>query len=181
MNWHQPQLCRDGLWEDVSTRRLGNIIWRYNMMPSIEEAYRNIRVALESNKNFDSASDFYIGEREMNRLHMHPLRAHLLSIDAWYNALSQYGTNPGRALRFLMWLVLFHLFTTALLMDSSSPLFIVSQSNLTHTLQVVTLQKIIGTEFNTDSVILLDVIFRAIAPIILALTALSFRSRIKRH
>lgn len=66
VNWKQDKLKRNGLYEEAILDKAGLSQYAY-MIQRLEEAYRNVRVALENNKDFNTASDFYIGERDCHR------------------------------------------------------------------------------------------------------------------
>lgn len=76
--------------------------WR----PRLESAYRNIRVSLESSKDFNTASDFYIGEMTARRKQLSRWRANLFSIPAVYRYSSRYGCAPGQAFCVLLGLLI---------------------------------------------------------------------------
>lgn len=194
IDWYQPRLKRRGLYQDVSLRD-SKTINKKSQQASVEEACRNIRVSLELNKNYDAASDFFIGERDMHRMQLHPIKQYFLSVDAWYNALSRYGTSTWRAGRILLWLLLGHLLATVYLLNDPALVLDLLKGGgtnegqtlgwpglLVHTLQIFTLQKVTADLFLQNSTIaLLDACFRGVAPVMIAILALSFRSRIKRH
>lgn len=179
-NWYQTELGRKGLLEEVDLKN-SDIGHRKYIRPQLQVAYRNIRTAMELSKDFDTASDFYIGERESFRLSLHPLKRHFFSIDAWYNAVSRYGTSPLRAIRIIAWLMILYVAIRAELSDVSfSALIQSAELYFQHALKLFSFQKTTGIDI-PNPVVWLDLAYRFIAPVMLGLTALSFRARIKRH
>ena len=76
-------------------------------------------MALEENKSFGAASDFYIGEMEALRKQLGFFQRHLFSVAALYCLVSNYGTSVATSLRMLLYLYLLHLGLS--LMTSASP------------------------------------------------------------
>jgi hypothetical protein len=98
--WYQKKLRRNGLFHEVDAASDPTAAARFAAL--WEANYRNIRIALEESKDFNAATDFYIGELEWRRRQLPPLRRHFFSIEAMYRYLSNYGGSP---LRCVVWLV----------------------------------------------------------------------------
>lgn len=198
-NFYQSYLKRQGLFDEVDTLLMKDPSLQKYLWPRIEVEYRNFRVAMEENKNYATASDFYIGEMETRRHQMTYPRKYFFSIAAIYNALSEYGTNPSRAARIFLLLILLHLSLTmyfgpppreaynkAFSATSTTPLITNTFGTLllyfTNSLKILSLQRgpeVLETKSLNSNII--DSVFRIIGPAQLALIALSFRSKIKRH
>jgi len=97
---------RRGLFDEIWARGAGIApeLW----LPRLESSYRNIRVAIEATKDFNTASDFYVGEMEARRNRLGWWRAHIFSIPAAYRILSGYGCDPTRAFLALLLFCLFY-------------------------------------------------------------------------
>ena len=67
----------------------------------LEEAYRNMRAALEDNRSYAAAADFYVGEMEANRK-LQKGAARYFSVAALYRLLSFYGTSVPRAVAWVL-------------------------------------------------------------------------------
>ena len=65
VKWWQPALRRNGLRDEVFVLTTSDGPFRHHSLPALEETCRNLRVALEENRDFNTASDFYIGEMEV--------------------------------------------------------------------------------------------------------------------
>ncbi len=103
-NWRQIELKRSGLFEDVKQRKVSNYYDKRDMLPSLENSYRNIRISLENTKDFSGANDFFIGEMEAQRKQLPFTKRILFSVNALYSIVSRYGTSP---LRCFIWFLAF--------------------------------------------------------------------------
>jgi len=112
VDWWQPKLRRNGLYEELFIRYSLDGPFRYHSLPVLEETCRNIRVALEESRSFNVASDFYVAEMEAARARLPLFRRHLLSVHAIYRIVSNYGTSVPTAIRVLAYLILLHVATT---------------------------------------------------------------------
>jgi uncharacterized protein YjbI with pentapeptide repeats len=161
--------------------------------PRVEDLYRNLRVAFENNKDFLTASDFYVGEMEMARLRKPFFERYLLSVNTLYKYLSNYGTSPVWAfIVFLLMVVIHSGLTRAIVQDDNVVVqaFIfnipygrieVISLYIVNSIKVLTLQKE-GSFINFGGwQNILDTLFRIIGPVQLALLILSLRSKVKRH
>lgn len=110
VEWYQDALRRRGLFEEVRIRESSHpeLLW-----PTIEATYRNVRRALEISKDFNAASDFYIGEMNARRQQQSSWHQRLFSVETLYGWLSRYGTSPGRAALVLIGVLLVHLALSA--------------------------------------------------------------------
>lgn len=199
VKFYQPSLKRQGLYDEVSVLQTGDYNLRCYMWPRIESEYRNLRVALESNKDYSTATDFYVGEMESRRRQMLLPRRYLLSVEALYHSLSKYGSSPLLAIRIFVLLVMMHAVLTMMYVIKP-PEAIYSILNLTsmfpvieypiqtisiyiiNSFKVLTLQRGDGVLESTSFYShIIDTIFRVLGPIQLTLIALAIRVKIKRH
>ena len=106
-NWYQKKLGRNGI---DSEHRLINSDFhaRRLFLPRIESTCRSIRQALEENKDFNLANDFFIGEMEAQRQQLGLFKRHFFSLLAWYKAISNYGTSPFTCIRFFVFFCILH-------------------------------------------------------------------------
>ncbi|MBA3018691.1 MAG: hypothetical protein KJ550_09660 [Proteobacteria bacterium] len=192
--WFQQKLKRNGLYDEVFALKQSDNYRNY-IIPQIESGYRNVRVALEENKDYSFASDFYIGEIEIRRKRKHIIKKHFLSIEAFYNALSLYGTSPIQAARMFLWFFLLHFLISFFLYQASSnhPMFdFYSFESLKtvfnevspygiNSLKILTLQRFGNFIENGLLQSLIDTIFRIIGPIQIALLVMALRNKIKRN
>jgi uncharacterized protein YjbI with pentapeptide repeats len=188
VGWYQEELGRKGLQDEVLVKNSWDKNDRNYLYPRVEAEYRNIRVALEDNKDYSSATDFYVGEMETRRQRMGFFRKYLFSVEAGYRHLSIYGSSIWRAVSILAILIVLHTFLTCLLLANCDPNKISKMqatdsfwSVLTNSLKILTLQRsgpfieIGGWQTS------LDAVFQIIGPIQIALVVLAMRARIKRH
>ncbi len=176
VDWRQPKLGRSGLYEDVSLRFNARPEDYRKSLKRLEYQYQNIRRALEDGKMFDVVSDFYVGEMDCKRIGRSWLPRYIFSIPAVYNALSRYGTDPGRAFRGVLLLVIMHSAISLLTKDSIGGWSEV-RGQMTDSVRVVTLQKVENANSAPDWN---DTLFRILGPFQLALFGLSLRARIRR-
>lgn len=193
--WFQQKLKRNGLYDEVFALKQSDKDYRNYILPQIESGYRKVRVALEENKDYSFASDFYIGEIEIRRKRKHIIKEHFLSIEAFYNALSLYGTSPLQAARMFLWFFLLHFLISFFLYQASSnhPIFdFYSFESLKtvlnevlpygiNSLKILTLQHFGNFIENGLFQSLIDTIFRIIGPIQIALLVMALRNKIKRN
>lgn len=193
--WYQRDLKRNGLGDEVSIHKNNDSDYRRYIFPRIESQYRNVRVALEENKNFTLASDFYIGEMEIRRMQLHPLKRYIFSIEAFYNTLSRYGTDPKKSFMILMQFYLIHVLLTICFQAPDFTTFSFALFDLEclsiileklaiyliNSLKVVTLMRFGPFIENGLSQTLIDTIFRIIGPFQLALLVMAMRNRIRRN
>lgn len=185
VTWTQPALKRRGLFDEILTLQMPTRDQK-RFWPKVEAAYRNLRITLEQNKAYDSASDFYIGEM-YSRLRQRNFWTRPLTVEFWYGAVSNYGTSPSRAFLVLLIICLLHISGTLLVPSIRSQLAIYE----TLTSQIV---ELVGNTANvltykdaslganlSGPVGLMNTVFRIIGAIQIAMFALSLRSRIKRH
>jgi len=132
--WYQPKLGRNGLIEELRYKGLTNYYDRREALPALENTYRNIRYALENTKDFANANDFFIGEMESKRKQLPTYKRYLFSVDAIYNVVSKYGTDP---LRCALWFVLLAVFHSALMSTQINVTINDSWDSLYHSLQLL--------------------------------------------
>lgn len=106
-NWYQKKIGRNGI--DSEHRLISSDFHaRRLFLPRIESTCRSIRQALEENKDFALANDFFIGEMEAKRQQLGFFKKHFFSLLAWYKAISNYGTSPLTCIRFFVFFCVFH-------------------------------------------------------------------------
>lgn len=183
VNFWQPRLGRSGLHDEIFVRLNPDGPFRHRQLPFLEETCRNMRVAMEENRSYAAASDFYIAEMEALRAQLSPLRRHLLSVPALYRAVSRYGSSVGAALWMLVLLFALHMSVTLLLKSRSEQV----DSTDVHAIslrsaKVVLYQPIDHEAANTPPAqVWTDLLFRLLGPAQLAMLVLAFRTRLKRH
>ncbi|WP_319574056.1 hypothetical protein [uncultured Desulfobacter sp.] len=188
--WYQKKLGRNGLADEIHTSQTTDETYTNYITPRIESQYRNVRAALEDNKDFIFASDFYIGEMEIRRKKGNFFKQHFFSVEAFYNSLSQYGTNPKRALRILFYFYLLHILLTIFIQKPVLDIWFFSDINIDtyktiinysiNSLKILTLQKFGPFVENGLCQSMIDCVFRILGPFQIALFLMSIRNRIKR-
>ena len=108
VKWWQPAFNRNGLYDEVYIKSTVDGPFRHLSLPALEETCRNARVALEENRNFNTASDFYIAEMDAVREQQGFWRRHFFSVTALYRCVSRYGTSVGTALWVLCLIYFLH-------------------------------------------------------------------------
>lgn len=93
VKWDSSSLGRRAIFDEISATTTDLLARR---LPTLETAYRNLRTALEESRDFQSATDFYVGELEARRLQQSRVRQ-WVSIEGIYRVASIYGSSPGRA------------------------------------------------------------------------------------
>jgi len=183
VDWWQPQLGRNGIRDEVFIALNPDGPFRHSQLPALEETCRNVRVALEENRSFDVASDFYVGEMDARRNQLPLLARHIFSVPALYRAVSRYGTNVGTALRFLALLVALHISWTLWLSitTASSSILEPFVRAAYHSARLLAFQAVDTNATGHSAQDWIDIAFRIAFPIQLAMLALAFRARIKRH
>jgi uncharacterized protein YjbI with pentapeptide repeats len=84
VNWYQPELGRNGLYDEIFIAKNPDGAFRHLHLPVLEETCRNLRAALEDSRNYAEAADFYVGEMEARRARFGLLRRHLFSVESLY-------------------------------------------------------------------------------------------------
>jgi Pentapeptide repeats (9 copies) len=162
-SWRLARPVESGTEVDVRPDRLARI-------------YRGLRKSLEESKDYAGASDFYYGEMEM-RLRTDSTPIADRTILAVYWLLSGYGLRASRSLLALaVTLAVFSvLFKTVGFVDEASLL-----NGLLHSARSVALLPQ-GDEIDlTEAGQAFQIALRVIGPVLIGLTALALRSRIKR-
>lgn len=171
VKWYQPKLKRNGLYEESQLETNNDFKYRRFRRPQLEMTYRNIRKTLESQKDYDLASDFLVGEMEQKRKQLHPLKKWFSIINA-YDLLSQYGTRPLRVGLWLSLAITSHFAFTYHVTSHN-----LAESGL-RTLQIITFQRLEVSLLLSQSYV--DATLRLLAPFLLAILAMTIRARIKR-
>lgn len=197
IKWAINESRRKVIFDEIYMNNTEDIGYKITMRPRVEEAYRNLRLVLEDIKDYSTASDFYVGEMEAKRRQKPFIQRYLLSVEAWYKYLSQYGTGVLKALSILIIMIMLHASITAFftrnhdlalqVLKFSSP-----TNNLLYFIKVICAYFINAVRVlslqRTDSLIMvgeyqsvLDTLFRILGPIQIALLSLAMRSKVKRH
>lgn len=185
VNWWQPKLGRNGLYDEVFIRLSKDGPHKFRNLPALEQSCRNVRVSHEESRDFNIATDFYIAEMEALRAQFPCLKRHLLSVAALYNFVSYYGTSVGTGLRVLAYLFVLHLELTLLIQSPETiPQWVeYITDDALRTVKILSLQMpVYGNQGNLPiEQRWIDAIFRILAPIQIAMLVLAFRARIKRN
>jgi uncharacterized protein YjbI with pentapeptide repeats len=184
VNWYQPHLGRSGIQDEVFFQTVDGPL-RRRELPAIEETYRNIRVALEEGKSFNTAADFYIGEMEAARAQLPLLERCLLSVPAVYSMISRYGTSVARAVGTLVALFALYMIVTLTLqwhVPTNQPLERMLATTSLKAFRLVLFQDTRTADGASSlSIQWIDTLFRLLALIQTAIVAFALRARIKRH
>lgn len=184
VDWWQPILKRNGVYDELFISKSSDGAFRYSNLPVLEETCRNIRVALEENRSFNLASDFYLAEMEAVRQQQSFFRRHFLSVTALYRFVSRYGTSVGTAIRVLFLIYLLHI-ASSLYIQSPIEFTSFFKELMTTALRSIKILLFVQTETQnatlTPAQSWLDVGLRLVGPIQITMVAFAFRSRIKRH
>lgn len=184
VTWRQPDSKRNGLYDETFLKLSNDGSFRHVSLPVLEETCRNARVALEENRSFNLASDFYIGEMEAVRAQLPFWSRHLFSVPALYGSVSRYGTNVWVAFRMFFLLYSLHLVSTIYIESLSGTVPDARQisDGALRSFKVLLFQTYAIYEPSVSAAqSWLDLVFRVLGPIQIAMLALAFRSRIKRH
>ncbi len=184
VNWWQPVFSRNGLYDEIFIRLNSDGPFRHQYLPALEETCRNARVALEENRNFVAATDFYVAEMEAARAQLSLLQRHVFSVTALYHTVSRYGSSVGIAIRGLVLVYFFQLSLNLLVQlgIGGTPDSQIFSAAALRSLKVLLLQAPdAGFTVATGIQAWIDVVFRVIGPVQVAMVALAFRARIKRH
>lgn len=184
VDWWQPTLNRNGIYDELFINNSTDGAFRYTYLPVLEETCRNARVALEENRSFNIASDFYVAEMEAIRQQQNFIKRHFFSVTALYRFVSRYGTSVGTAIRVLILIYLLHIVSSLYI---QSPIEFTSIPNelITTALRSIKILLLMQSEaqnpVTTPAQSWFDVGLRLVGPIQIAMVAIAFRSRIKRH
>ena len=182
VKWWQPVFNRNGLYDEVYVKSSPDGPFRHLSLPVLEETCRNARVALEENRSFNAASDFYIAEMEAVREQQSFCRRHIFSVTALYRSVSRYGTSVGAAFWMLSLIYFLHV-TASIYVQLPIGLVPSLEEFLEVALRSLKILLLVRTE---QSLTLmpqpwLDIGLRLLGPIQIAMLAIAFRARIKRH
>jgi uncharacterized protein YjbI with pentapeptide repeats len=181
IRWYQPRLKRRGLFLEAWARENRTLL-RTNAM--LEANYRNIRSALEESKDFDGATDFYMGEMEARRRQLHFVKRYLFSIDWLYWALSRYGGSPKRALAVLLGMLTAYGVAVSFPLNLECRYFLencwLNPDLMARTLSVIDIAKFQGGTPLEGWWRVLEVVARLLVFAQLALFGLALRNRIRR-
>ena len=183
VTWWQATLGRNGIRDEAYIRQTNDGPYRCQALPILEETCRNVRVALEENRSFDKATDFYIGEMDAARLQLAFLRRHIFSVLALYNSVSRYGSSVGVALRFLVLLFLLHLSLTLWVQTLNNSLLTLHDLSQTTLISFKTLLFYASTASDNHGVTQdwINVVFKIVGLVQATMVTLAFRARTKRH
>jgi len=182
VKWWQPTFNRNGLYDELYIKESVDGPFRHLSLPALEETCRNARVGLEENRNFNTASDFYIAEMEAVREQQGFWKRHFFSVTALYRCVSNYGTSVGRALWILFLIYILHV-TASIYIQLPIGQVPSIQEFLGVVLQSLKTLLLVRTEPNNIAMeqAWLDISLRLLGPVQIAMLAIAFRARIKRH
>ncbi len=183
VDWWQPKLGRNGLYDELFIRLSKDGPFRFQNLPALEQTCRNVRVSLEESRDFNVASDFYIAEMEALRARLPFIKRHFLSVAALYYFVSYYGTSVFRGILVLVLLFVLHLkFSLCFSPETISQSVECISEHALRTVKIMSLQMVSSGDSDklTNGQRWLDAIFRILAPIQIAMLVLAVRSRIKR-
>lgn len=183
VNWWQPRLRRNGLYDELVVRYSKDGPDRFQNLLALEQTCRNVRVSLEESRDFNVASDFYIAEMEALRAHLPFCRRYLFSVAALYYFVSYYGTSVFRGLLVLAFLFVLHLkLTLQFSPETITQCVECITEDALRTVKILSLQ--VGSYADQSNLPIkqrwIDAVFRILAPIQIAMLVLAFRARIKR-
>jgi uncharacterized protein YjbI with pentapeptide repeats len=179
VSFYQPRLKRHGLKDELLLSYHKDKATNLHYLPLLESACRKMRVCLEESKDFGIATDLYVGEMEAKRKQLHFLRRNILSTEALFRLVSNYGQSAFQAFLVLTILILIHFYISLSSLDhlGLSGFFI---NDINHTLRVVSFQNV--DRGSSDSHLgIIDTLFRILVPIQAGMFALALRIKIKRH
>lgn len=203
-DFYQKELCRNGIHNEIrEVRRKASFITQLLHLIQFKSTtkksdnktltscryliseYRELRMAMENNKDYIKAQDFYVGEME-NRLERE--NSWILRL---YQICSIFGSSYKRALLFLGVLVISHLILTVIFSTNlqiqnlyTGPETVNTWQRIgdviIHTLSTGTLQKtgILNETSNWQK--LIDIFFRLMIPLQAAMFILAVRNKTKR-
>lgn len=195
--WPESKSKRKVIFDEITMKRTNDLGYINRMRPRVEEAYRNLRLALEDIKDFSTASDFYVGEMETKRSQKSFWERYFFSVEVWYRYLSNYGTNVFLSFKVLALLLLIHMSLTfwntydnSVVMKAfgfSEPAnWIIQNINIVlayfiNSLKVLMFRSEKSYFVSGEYQIVIDIFFRIIGYIQLVLVALTMRSKVKRY
>lgn len=184
VKWWQPCFNRNGLYDEVYIKKSPDGPFRHLSLPALEETCRNARVALEENRDFNTASDFYMAEMDAVREQQGFWRRHFFSVTALYRCVSRYGTSVGAALWVLC--LIYFLHVTASMSIQFPPGIVPSLKELLEiglrSLKTLLLVRLEPTDRPIPTgQAWLDISLRLLGPVQIAMIAIAFRAKIKRH
>jgi uncharacterized protein YjbI with pentapeptide repeats len=184
VSFWQPELGRNGLYDEVFIRLNKDGPFRFHNLPALEQTCRNVRVSLEESRDFNIASDFYIAEMEALRNRLPFIKRHLFSVAALYRIVSNYGTSVFRGLLVLLLLIVLHLkLSLCFSPETFSQSVEYITENALRTVKIMSLQMVSSGDSDklTSGQRWVDAIFRILSPVQITMLALAFRTRIKRN
>ena len=151
-----------------------------------EETYRKIRIALEENREYRVANDFYYREMTYRYKGAHKIKREF-TVSALYGHLSVYGVRPLRAFTVLLILVGVHalgtgaisgVFTSSLDLSHTAETVQGVLASALRSLQIMSFQRVppepnIGQGF-------IDVLMRILGAVQIALFSLALRNQTRR-
>jgi hypothetical protein len=188
VTWAEPEPGRKGIYDETFAANATGETVNKQLQPVLEATYRNLRAALERNREFSTATDFYVGEMLARKRLRVADKESRNWIEDLYGFLSNYGSSPKTAMFWLAFLLLVHLGLSQFLIcvgpsvsceaSWSWPNF---ADQLTHSLKTMTLQRFaVPLEGALPYRFLLDTVFMILAPIQVAILILAIRGRIRR-
>ena len=194
--FYQQELLRNGLYNEVvELKRINDNISRKIKSKQTESSkkrfknliheYRQLRMAMENNKNYIKAHDFYVGEMEARQ------RLENNFILVLYRFSSYFGTNYVRAFGILACLFLLHFSLTIILSTNWQVKKLCFGSDIVaawgrladiaiHSLSTGTLQRIGLLKDLSGWQNFVDILFRVMIPVQVGMFILALRNKTKR-
>ena len=142
----------------------------------VENTYRDLRRNLENRKDYAAAGEFYVGEMEMRRLPKPWIQRHILSLEALYLHLSDYGENWWKSIGMLLFLLGISTLVYAGWPKNLDTLGI----SLMYSLSVFTLLRVsVGDPLHWTGQ-LMAIVQLVLSPILITLSVLAIRRKLKR-
>ncbi|WP_339863454.1 hypothetical protein [Paremcibacter congregatus] len=169
-------LKRNAIFDELQIMSSNDFVNQAYLSPMLESQYRNLRMAMEENKDFISASDFYIGEME-NKLRQRGFWGRHFSILSLYGFVSKFATRPARCIFTFFALAVLYAIGSSLLIEH----FDLFWQWLLDAFSLMTLRQSHNSLDLDGAHEVLDLLCRIIGPVMVALTALSIRNQVKRN
>lgn len=195
--FYQQELKRNGIYNEVKELRRSDTAvrrWFINKKPDnnsikrnrhLIHEYRQLRMAMENNKDYIKAQEFYVGEMEARQ------RREWSFILKLYRVSSFYGSDYLKAFRVLLWLFCIHFILTNILSTHwqvqklfCGPDIAAAWERLgdivIHSLSTGTLQRTSVLKDLSFYQKVADILFRLMIPIQTAMFILALRNKTKR-
>lgn len=184
--WGEDSRGRHIIYDDVYMMKATDKSYMQRAIRVIEETYRKLRIALEENREYTVANDFYFREMRYRYLGAHKIWREF-TVNAIYGRLSGYGVRPGRAFGVLVVLIGLHAVGTAAVggvLTTSLDLPQIPETawgildSLFRSLRIVAFQRVANEGPMVQN--FLDIFLRIFGIVQIALFSFALRSQIRR-